>query len=218
MKAIMISDKAKWCVLMMNGKKIVEVRTSKALATAIQKLIDENGYADIYVYCSKIQRKHYHLIEVVDTDTDKTEYEIDYYIGSGDYLDYCYEGKVAFKFRCYKVEAIDVRLGHPKIYVGACIDDLWCLDNGYHDKNYMVNAIHISDLEIFDKPKEISEFYKIGYLEEEYAIESHISDIEGCDGGVNEDYIDNLYEELDKQYQLTKAPQNFCYVEVKQYV
>lgn len=53
MKAIIISDKPKWCALMMNGDKTIEFRKNKALANAIQKLIDENGYADIYVCCSK---------------------------------------------------------------------------------------------------------------------------------------------------------------------
>ena len=53
MKAIMISDHAKWCALMMNKKKTVEVRKGTTLYKAIQKLIDENGYADIYVYCTK---------------------------------------------------------------------------------------------------------------------------------------------------------------------
>ena len=49
----MISIKPKWCAKIMNGEKTIEVRKNKALATAIQKLIDENGYAEIYVYCSK---------------------------------------------------------------------------------------------------------------------------------------------------------------------
>ena len=46
MKAIMISIKPKWCAKIMNGEKTIEVRKNKALANAIQKLIDENGYAD----------------------------------------------------------------------------------------------------------------------------------------------------------------------------
>ena len=53
MKAIMISIKPKWCAKIMNGEKTIEVRKNKALANAIQKLIDENEYADIYVYCTK---------------------------------------------------------------------------------------------------------------------------------------------------------------------
>ena len=40
MKAIMIAIKPKWCAKIMNGDKTIEVRKNKALATAIQKLID----------------------------------------------------------------------------------------------------------------------------------------------------------------------------------
>ena len=37
-KAIMISIKPKWCAKIMNGEKTIEVRKSKVLANAIQKL------------------------------------------------------------------------------------------------------------------------------------------------------------------------------------
>ena len=53
MRAILMSDRPKWCALMMNGIKKIEVRKGTALYKAIQKLIDEYGYADIYVYCTK---------------------------------------------------------------------------------------------------------------------------------------------------------------------
>ena len=45
MKAIMISGKPKWTAKIANGDKSTEVRTSKSLYKAIQKLIDEYGYA-----------------------------------------------------------------------------------------------------------------------------------------------------------------------------
>lgn len=208
MKAIMISIKPKWCALMMNGEKTIEVRKNKALANAIQKLIDENGYADIYVYCSKINKKHYHLIESIDTDTGKTEYEIDYYIGSEGYLDSCYEGKVAFKFRCYKVEEVESRkysvyqfpytetLDDYELLFKSCLTTKE-LDNylAYDKKGY---AIHIADLEIFDKPKELSEFYTTK---------------------LDEDLIKRLDNSIQLENgtwvkRITKAPQNMCYVEI----
>ena len=37
----MISIKPKWCAKIMNGEKTIEVRKNKALANAIQKLIDD---------------------------------------------------------------------------------------------------------------------------------------------------------------------------------
>ena len=159
MKAIMISIKPKWCAKIMNGEKTIEVRKNKALANAIQKLIDENGYADIYVYCTKDKSLIY---------TDGTD-------GKGDYVDYKYYdsykgdendiggGKVVFKFRCHEAREISWQIGLHELeqqsfsnFLDKCclsyfeLNDYLNMENGY--------AIHISDLEIFDEPKELSEF------------------------------------------------------------
>lgn len=74
------------------------------------------------------------------------------------------------------------------------------LDNylGYDKTGY---AIHISDLEIFDKPKELSEFYKVGFNK-------------ALKESLNSKPYPLSSVRIEKQYQLTKAPQNFCYVEV----
>lgn len=149
MKAIMISIKPKWCAKIMNGEKTIEVRKNKVLANAIQKLIDENGYADIYVYCSKDK-----------SDKETLKFMRGRYGCMKNYDPY---GKVIFKFRCYKVEEISWQMGVyqleqqgfndflDKCCLGFCeIKDYLNMENGY--------AIHISDLEIFDEPKELSEF------------------------------------------------------------
>lgn len=184
MKAILISDHAKWCALMMNGEKTIEVRKNKALATAIQKLIDEYGYADIYVYCSKSN-----------------------YLG---YISNKYAGKVIFKFRCYKVEEIVRYDGYfytptyeeNEICQNACLS--WEEIHRYLAYKETGYAIHISDLEIFDKPKELSEFYKVGAWKvfEEQLNTSWI-------GSSNQEIMQSLGQTL------TKAPQNFYYVEVE---
>lgn len=97
MKAILMSDRPKWCALMMNGDKTVEVRKGTALYKAIQKLIDEYGYADIYVYCTKGK-----------DDLRKSKWFGDYILPPkmSNYRDRVLNGKVPFKFRCYKVEEI----------------------------------------------------------------------------------------------------------------
>lgn len=160
MKAIMISDHAKWCAKIMNGDKTVEVRKGTALYKAIQKLIKQYGYADIYVYCTKGKSLIY---------TDGTD-------GKGDYVDYKYyesykddkndigSGKVLFKFRCYKVEEINTSDGKywtVDYIFEESLKRVSCLTHRELD-NYLQYglgcAIHISDLEIFDKPKELWEF------------------------------------------------------------
>lgn len=225
MKAVLISVHAKWCALMMNGKKTVEVRKGTALYKAIQKLIDEYGYADIYVYCTKgkpylgkkeIGRNFYN--EPIYT------YDLDYgetFKGSGNkkfYSSvgvYSINGKVIFKFRCYKVE--EIKLPYTKFgtneWVGCENERKWqtptmnedklldlsCLQElelyGYL-KGKTSTAIHISDLEIFDKPKELSEFGKREKIIECYNAET------------------NYHTVKYRKCKLTKTPQSWCYIEV----
>ena len=208
MKAILISDHAKWCALMMNGKKTIEVRKTKALANAIQKLIDENGYADIYVYCSKSN-----------------------YLG---YISNRYVGKVIFKFRCYDVEVLfwDTDVIDKKLkgihYIADEDFKKTCLTyeeyENYLDEGKDGYAIYISDLVIFDKPKELSEFRKPrccdcklrcnNNLEHSFCREvcSHNLDSERLsvccdrDGWIKEYNTGNMC--------LTKAPQSWCYCEI----
>ena len=97
MKAILISDHAKWCALMMNGIKKIEVRKENVGKT-VQKLIDEQGFADIYVYCTKSTLKV----------SGKYGYKKELVVNGN-----VVNGKVVFKFRCYKAEEIK-----PKVKLG----------------------------------------------------------------------------------------------------
>lgn len=183
MKAIMISIKPEWCAVIMNGIKTIEVRKNKALAKAIQKLIDENGFADIYVYCSKSN-----------------------YLG---YISNRYVGKVAFKFRCYKVEEIEdcvdllstKSLDCLKLLQKSCLkyEELHAYLPSREDDNPRGYAIHISGSEIFDRPKELNEFYTT-------RLDKDITKL-----------FDNSIQLENGTWvkPLTKAPQNFCYLEVE---
>lgn len=196
MKAIMISIKPKWCAKIMNGEKTIEVRKNKALASAIQKLIDENGYADIYVCCSKGK------YEMGKFNSDKKYHEIrDDCSYAGGWLrglpDETVNGKVVFKFRCYNVEEISLNRNHfvNEQYSTDELDyeellETSCLSYAELD-NYLQceigYAIHISDLEIFDRPKELNEYKKY--------------------------YRSKGYPQNQSWY-LTKAPQNMVYIEI----
>lgn len=196
MKSLLISIKPKWCAKIMNGNKTIEVRKNKALATAIQKLIDENGYADIYVYCSKDDDlgrisdfpKNKYFVDCVETPEEFKRMDSGY---NG-------KGKVVFKFRCYKVEEHKdfgmfpySKLRYDKT---ICLDQEEIEDYGFIEgKGYVpLYAIHISDLEIFDKPKELREFKR---CTEKICIFSECHKYMHC------------------LKPLTKAPQNFCYLE-----
>lgn len=228
MKAILISDHAKWCALMMNGDKTIEVRKSTALYKAIQKLIDEYGYAEFYVYCTKDEKQG-----LVWDDNGKGLVNpklFPYSKGSPEH-NRLVNGKVIFKFRCHKVEDIlfDITCitnDLDKLYtitndenklleiscltkkqissylkLDGCFPHLSSSNKGYFSSGF---AIHISDLEIFDKPKELSEF-KI-CCKRKFCNCFEIKCM-NCSHLVYED--ENL---CDKR--LTKAPQSWCYVEV----
>lgn len=190
MKAILISDHAKWCVLMMNGKKKAEVRKGTALYKATKKLIDEYGYAEFYVYCTK---------EKATCKEDMFTRGCNIWFNKGYAMNrqYLINGKVPFKFRCYKVEEIETCGRHnPELLHQSCLNSNEFYDYLMKGKNFLGRvlgcAIHISDLEIFDKPKELSEFR---HLVKGNKLDHSIDAI---------NYVGGL--------PLTKAPQSWCYI------
>jgi len=190
MKAIMISIKPKWCAKIMNGDKTIEVRTSKALARAIQKLIDKYGHADIYAYCSKDTKNllHKNYADIYwgeDEDFRNKNKQL------GLQTQPILNGKVLFKFRCYRVDEIDHWYPITPCFEQTCLS-LLEFDN--YIGSEIGYAINISDLEIFDKPKELSEFGKCQLLW-------------NC--------VPHNCQECPALVRLTKAPQNFCYLEVE---
>ena len=209
MKSIMISIKPKWCAAIMNGEKTIEVRKNKALANAIQKLIDENGYADIYVYCSKNE------VDICGRPTELVDYRgcaiynqfqlvLKSSKATSDDEQPRFNGKVLFKFRCYKVEEIKNNLamrfftesaGEKELLEKSCLDGdqlFWYLAPQELKVKCCGYAIYISNLEIFDKPKELSEFKHITHFRRY--------------GSFRVDIEEQIVP-------LTKAPQNFCYIE-----
>lgn len=220
MKAIMISIKPNWCAKIMNGKKTIELRKNKALANAIQKLINENGYADIYVYCSKDGYNHLH--QLADHSTDETlGYSTTYYeaenVRGWNIVPAPLNGKVAFKFRCYRVEEITpfeeyespfgmaYKLKENKIV--CCLKAQLTYDEYNHYlKGKNGYAIHISDLEIVN--------------EELYEFKIYCSKLSSIWAGkcdrcrrLHIDYEGYLNRCNRK---LRKAPQNFVYIEIEQ--
>lgn len=215
MKSLLIAIKPKWCAKIMNGNKTIEVRKNKALASAIQKLIDKYGYADIYVYCSK------NGVDINGMPTELVDYR-----GCAIYNQFQLmpkgskatsddeqprlNGKVIFKFRCYKVEEIKYHFGYydmgewaeSYILENSCLSaeelDNYLQASKEYDETKVSRvygyAIHISNLEIFDKPKELSEF--------------------GCYKTVSHyDYNKDCLVEEKSLLPLTKAPQNMVYIE-----
>ena len=177
MKAILISIRPQHTCNILNDIKWWEIR----------KKFPKDYVGWVYIYCTK-DKKYANLIN------------------RGGFL----TGMVVARFWCDKVED----------YVNGC---LWKNeDNSYSDYEKMLKpscltedelydycedlsfkAIHITKLEIFDKPKEISEFYRLGawkVYEEQF----------------DSSYMKRTEQEIMKSLSqtLTRAPQSWCYIEI----
>lgn len=135
MKSVLISIQPKWCELIASGKKTVEVRKTKPKIDTPFKC---------YIY-QTLHREH----------NGRTHSD----------------GKVIGEFVCNEVFKIDkdsinfiYRLADYSMYFGfgklaynldTCLTDRELLDYLNHRQGY---GWHISDLVIYDKPKELSEF------------------------------------------------------------
>lgn len=163
MKAVMISIQPKWCELIASGKKTVEVRKTKPTLKMPFKC---------YIYETK--GKHG-------------------------------KGKVIGEFICD-----DIRWGNPVKFIvkedadrtlkGSCltIEDMYNYLNikdgtSRYEKKYEFYCWHISELKIYDKPKELNEFYR------------HDASYDNAFGWA--------FEDIDKKTPLTRPPQSWCYVE-----
>lgn len=187
MKSVLISIQPKWCELIASGKKTVEVRkTRPKLETPFK----------VYIYKTK---------------------GYDTLFGYGKPKKVCVDGgKVIGEFVCDKVENIEIRhftiFGHENRYtaVGENPDNQWlkksCIT---YDEVVQYGRLaplygwHISNLVIYDKPKELREFRKPCV----YGAESDVSCF-SCD---KSGYRPDMH--IDCFNTVTRPPQSWCYVE-----
>ena len=137
MKSVLISIQPKWCELIASGKKTVEVRKTRPKIDVPFKC---------YVYCTK-SRKPYESFAVSGKPFECS-------------------GKVIGEFVCNAVEYYtsnctvfeSVLLPSPSELEEMCLtrDEF----NGYGTRGKLLYGWHISDLVIYDKPKELREFYR----------------------------------------------------------
>ena len=161
MKAILMSIRPQYVAKILNGEKTIEVR----------KKFPKDYVGWVYIYCTK----------------DNHNYLIDYRNAGGKFcitptddlsllkegITQKLNGKVVARFWCDKVEEIEnkpfVRYGYPrtKTLDSYNLTKYSCVDN-CDIKEYLAGgngyAIHITKLEIFDKPKEIYEMKRLEHF------------------------------------------------------
>ena len=202
MKAILISIKPKYVAKILNGEKIIEIRKSFPKCDLP---------ITVYIYCTKHNHYKDSLYEVCEEDGGG--YDVDYYAPSEP--DFILNGKVVAKFTLNKVEEIKCNLSmrfftksfnEKELLEKSCltVDELfWYLAPQELKAKCCGYAWHISDLQIFDKPKDLNddEFHKIGFDKYYYSDHSH------------EGYLQWANKVADLI--VHKAPQSWMYCEVE---
>lgn len=186
MKSVLLSIKPKYCELIANGRKTVEIRKNRPKIDTPFKC---------YIYCTK-------------------ETELWVAVKNGQALEQC-DGKVIGEFVCDDIDEI------------AVFDDiLYCVNNTQANKLkqacltiedikiYLgINsgyAWHISNLVIYDKPRELSKFNRV-------CAEWGKSDFTNKCRKCPEYYVD--YRDCSREclaygkIRLERPPQGWCYVE-----
>ena len=183
-KAILISIKPEWVAKILNGEKTIEIRKTKPK----QYLNDYNFEAyDVYIYCTKGKPDIEPVLSLKGVGVIAEPIKPNYL-----------NGKVVAKFSLNKIEQVYWVNERPKTKTLFAYDILKNSRLSQEDfENYVGDsqsyAWHIEELEIFDKPKELSDFL----------IKSH--KVQGIDkNGGNKTFT--ILKPL------TKAPQSWCYV------
>lgn len=183
MKAILMSIQPKWCAKIESGVKTIEVRKTRPKIETPFKC---------YIYCTFPQKPVY-----------------DIWINRGTKNRFLGNGKVIGEFVCdriYNIEPHDDGFGvNQYTFVGADSEECKGGLSFEELKKYLGENIgcgwRISDLKIYDKPKELGEFKKVGFMTEEqwlYALYPNTH----CH-----------YAAWAKKFEITRPPQSWCYVE-----
>ena len=136
MKSVLISTQPKWCEIIANGEKTIEVRKTKPKIKKPFKC---------YIYCTK-------------GNIDKVPKRI-WWKKDGTGFEHIMNGKVIGEFVCDCITMLKSDSKLQSLYNGTqntCLTDEELIKYAGFDKP--VYYWHISDLKIYDKPKELGEF------------------------------------------------------------
>lgn len=187
-KAVLISIRPNWCELIPSGKKTNEVRKTRPKIKTPFKC---------YIYETKGKKAYF-----------SQPLPIPYYEG---------HGKVIGEFVCDYIKCITpdsfiVKEDAERALLGSCLTPKQAKEYaGWKPGEHLserrdLYSWHISDLVIYDKPKELSEFYK----------KCETMRCEGCEHlkwqRINSDEYEYECEYLER-IPIIRPPQSWCFVE-----
>ena len=200
MKSVLISIRPQWVEKIASGEKTIEVRRTRPKLEVPFKA---------YIYCTKPKKWFrfsswgYASDECLWLSNGKIKMcdGFEFWADGKDYQ--CVNGKVIGEFICDKVERLEEHIEQGGLYytLSYTFNEQAQLDNWeLHDygKGKTLYAWHISDLKIYDKPRELSEFRKPCKV--------------SCENCKNPLYFECWCEEKGKKI-VTRPPQSWCYVE-----
>lgn len=211
--AVLLSVRPKWCELIASGKKTIEVRKTKPKIKPPFKC---------YIYCTKPSKKYQTISGCMVLNDDELYRHPTQGIKHGDSIelmrfdgdeyskDNFLNGKVIGEFICAETECFtaDYRSDEKqtaRIAKQACLRIAELID--YQGELPCLYGWHISELVIYDKPKEIRDFC---YPTEKYC------EKEMC-GGCPKDQVMGLDGDyaFDCEWQrpIKRPPQSWCYVQ-----
>lgn len=176
MKSVLISIQPKWCELIASGKKTVEVRKTKPKLETPFK---------VYIYCTKGREPNVLFKWCKSNNFLKAEYT-------------ALNGKVIGEFVCDSIDYVRNYGDMVDSYdcIASCLSAKEIIDYAKDkDGNFVYTyGWHISDLVIYDKPRELGEFYIP--IKDYWEIYNPSNYINGC-----------------WKKPLKRPPQSWCYVE-----
>jgi len=209
-KAVLTSIKPQWCALIANGEKTIEVRKTRPKLEPPFKF---------YIYCTKEKTKGQKLF--------RSKWE-----GTVEAPAICFNkvnGKVVGEFVCDEIDHlahigtslrdVHLELVHRTNWGSSIISDEWlhqtCLtmqELESYSAGGDIYGHHISDLVIYDKPKELSEFVKIGDCDAGLKCKKCPYFERGVEAaGLEDDCVAPF--DTTCYSPITRPPQSWCYVE-----
>lgn len=200
MKSVLLSIQPQWCELIASGKKMIEVRkTCPKIETPFK----------CYIYCSKGKTFLY-------KNPNNGELFLDSNGGyrGGDYEDRFLTGKVIGSFVCDRVR-LCIPFGLKGHLLSQEVYREMCLTKEQLDKYGGLKTLygwHVTNLKIYDKPKELGEFYTIcnKYGDDSCGDCPYLA-VEQCSFPCD-DCVDTWCS-VDNIKPITRPPQSWCYVE-----
>lgn len=192
MKSVLISIQPQWCELIASGKKTIEVRKSAPKEVPFKA----------YIYETKAG-----FVEAVRGTCPRCAFS---------------RGKVIGEFVCDKVYdlfpwgiGVCVTDERGELVIPDVIRNNSCLTDDEiceYLNNRAGKAWHITDLKIYDKPKELSEFYTLGNCEK-YDFCNQCKNFHRGQGWLDGSYCDEDSCLDNTRIPVTRAPKSWQYVE-----